>query len=143
MLAARALRFYAGLVAQSLSTTLIFLAGLVNLLPVSGVLSANRLQALYGVSLEDPNLLILMRHRAILFGIVGGLLVASAFRSPLRPVGLAVGLTSMISFVLIAWLVGNHNAELGRIVVADLVATVALLGSALLDHFAKKRQAAA
>ena len=120
---------------QTLSTTLILLTGLVNLLPVSGVLSANRLLALYGLALEDPNLLILMRHRAILFGIIGGLLVASAFHSPLRPVGLAVGLISMLSFVLIAWLVGSYNSELRRVVMVDLVASFALLGSALLDHF--------
>ena len=62
---------------QAISTALIFGVGLVNLLPVSGVLSANRLQALYGVAIEDVNFLVLMRHRAVLFGIVGGLLVAS------------------------------------------------------------------
>ena len=121
---------------QALSTTLILVAGLVNLLPVSGVLSANRLQTLYGVAFENANLLILMRHRAVLFGIVGGLLIASALHSPLRPVGLAVGLISMLSFVFIAWLVDGYNAELRRIVVVDLVASVALLGAVLLDHLA-------
>ena len=121
---------------QAISTALILVVGLVNLLPVSGVLSANRLQALYGIAIADADLLILVRHRAVLFGIVGGLLVASAFRVPLRPIGIAAGLISMLSFVLIAWLVGNHNAELRRVVVVDLVASVALLGAALLDHLA-------
>ncbi len=124
---------------QASSALLIVLAGLVNLLPVSGVLSAKRLQALYGVVLEDTNLLILMRHRAILFGIVGGLLLASAFHLPLRRVGLSIGLISMLSFVLIAGLVGGYNAELQRIIVFDLAASVALVCSALLDHFATRK----
>ena len=128
---------------QALSTTLILLAGLVNLLPASGVLSASRLQALYGIAFEDANLLILMRHRAILFGIVGGLLLASAYHAPLRPVAIAAGLVSMLSFVAIAWLVGGANPELRRVVVVDLVASAALLVSALLDHFAASRAGAA
>jgi hypothetical protein len=118
----------------ALSTTLIVLAGLLNLLPVSGVLSSQRLQSLYGVALQDPNVVILMRHRAILFGVVGCLLIASAFHPPLRPAGYAAGFVSMLSFVLIAWLVGSYNPELRRVVVVDLVASAALLGALLLDH---------
>lgn len=117
-----------------LATTLILLVGLANLLPVVGVLSATRLQALYGVGLEDPNLVILMRHRAVLFGVVGGLLVASAFHAPLRAVGLVVGLISMLSFISIAWLEGNYNAEIRRIVGVDLVASLALVGAAFIDR---------
>jgi hypothetical protein len=55
------------------------LVGLMNLLPVSGALSSSRLQGLYGVVLRDANLSILLRHRAVLFGVVGGLLLISAF----------------------------------------------------------------
>lgn len=118
----------------ALSTALILLVGLLNLLPVSGVVSGNRLQSLYGVVLQDPNLVILMRHRAVLFGVVGGLLVISAFHLPLRPAGYAAGFISMLSFVLIAWLVGSCNPELRRVVVVDLVASAALLGALLLDY---------
>ena len=88
------------------------------------------------VPVDDPNLLILLRHRAVLFAIVGGLLVASAVHTPLRPTGYAVGLVSMLSFVLIAGLAGRPNAELRRVVVVDLVASAALLSAALLDHLA-------
>ena len=61
-----------------MSTALILLVAVINLLPVSGVVSSGRLRALYGVPVDEPNLLILLRHRAVLFAIVGGLLVASA-----------------------------------------------------------------
>ena len=96
-------------------------------------------RSLYGVVLEDANLHILMRHRAILFGIVGGLLLVSAFHLPLRRIGLSIGLISMLSFVLIAGLVGGYNAELQRILVFDLAASVALVCSALLDHFTGRK----
>lgn len=107
---------------------------MINLLPVSGVVSGERLQALYGVAVESSDLEILMRHRAVLLAIVGGVLFASALHAPLRPVGFAVGLVSMASFILVAWLVGKPNAELRRVVAADLVALAALLGAALVDR---------
>jgi hypothetical protein len=59
---------------QALTTTPILFAALVNRAPVTGLLSAERLRALYGISFEGDTLLIRMRHRAVLFGIVGGLL---------------------------------------------------------------------
>jgi hypothetical protein len=118
---------------RRLTAALYLFAGVVNLLPVSGALSAARLEALYGIAFREPNLLVLMRHRAILFGIVGALLVASAFRPALRPVALPAGLVSMLSFVALAWGVGDVNAELRRVAVADLVGSAALVCAAVLD----------
>jgi hypothetical protein len=111
-------------------TKILFLvAALVNLAPVSGVFSVERLETLYGITLEDPNLIILLRHRAILFGIVGVLLAASAFRPSLRPIGVAAGLVSMLSFIAIGCLVGDYNEELRRVVLIDLVASALLIGA--------------
>ena len=107
-----------------------------NLAPVSGVASAERLRALYGVSLADPNLLILLRHRALLFGIVGGLLLAAAFHLPLRPVALAAGLVSMLSFVVLAHAVGGFNAELARVVRIDVGASLLLAVAGLISCYA-------
>jgi hypothetical protein len=111
-------------------TKILFLfAALVNLAPVSGVFSVENLETLYGITLEDPNLIILMRHRAILFGIVGVLLAVSAFRPSLRPIGVAAGLASMLSFIAIGYLAGDFNEELRRIVLIDLVASALLIGA--------------
>jgi hypothetical protein len=133
---------YAAASVRAVATTLILLVGLANLLPVVGALSATRLQVLYGVVLGDPNLVILMRHRAVLFGVVGGLLVASVVYVPLRTAGLVVGLISMLSFILIAWLVGNYNAELRRVVLVDILASLALLIAAILERFASSGRVA-
>lgn len=51
-----------------LITAVLFLVGVIDLLPLSGVLGANSLPALYGATFTDPNILMLMRHRAVLFG---------------------------------------------------------------------------
>ena len=114
-----------------LINALFLIAAFVNLAPVSGVLSADMLESLYGVAIEDPNLVILMRHRAVLFGIVGVLLVACVFRPALRPIGLAVGLTSMLAFVVIAYIVGDFNTRLQNAVWIDLAASALLLAGGI------------
>ncbi len=120
-----------------LAFALYLVAALGNLLPVVGVLSAARLESLYGVAIGDPNLLVLMRHRAVLFAIVGALLVAAAFRPAWRAAALAAGWASMLSFVALAWLVGDLNAELRRVAVVDVVLSAALGCAAALDARAR------
>ena len=124
---------------RALSTALVVLASLINLAPVLGAFSIERMQALYGVALQDPNLGILMRHRAVLFGIVGAIMIVSAFHPPLRPVGYAAGFVSMLAFLAIAWLAGGYNAEIQRVCMIDLLGLAALLGAWLIDRFAASR----
>jgi hypothetical protein len=106
------------------------LAGIIHLFPLPGVLGAGQLTRLYGVSADDPNLGILLRHRAVLFGLLGALLIVAAFRPDLRAVALIAGLVSTVSFLVIAWGVGGYNAQVARVVVADLLAVVLLLVAA-------------
>lgn len=106
------------------------LAGIIHLLPLPGVLGAGRLTRLYGVAADDPNLGILLQHRAVLFGLLGALLVAAAFRPELRVIALIAGLLSTVSFLVIAWGVGGYNAQIARVVAADIVAVVLLLVAA-------------
>ena len=118
---------------QQLSTLLFLVAAAINMAPVLGAVSPERMTALYGVDLADPNLQILMRHRAVLFGIVGGLLVVAAFHRPLRTLGYAIGFSSMLSFILIAWLVGGYSAEIERVILVDVVGIAALVGAGLVQ----------
>jgi hypothetical protein len=108
-------------------TALFVVVALVNLLPVSGVLGAARLEALYGMPFEDAGLLLLMRHRAVLFGLVGGLLLAAALRPALRPTAATIGLGSMLSFVVLALPPGAYGAALQRVFWVDVAASVMLI----------------
>lgn len=111
---------------QKTVTAMLLLASIIHLLPVSGVIGGERLAALYGVAITDPNIQILMRHRAVLFGLLGLFLAYAAFKPDLQPGAIVAGLVSVISFLLIAWSVGGYNEAIRKVVVADLVALVAL-----------------
>lgn len=105
-------------------------AGGVHLLPAVGVLSAQRLHALYGVNVNDAVTLLLLRHRAVLFGILGGAFLAAAFIPAWRVGAGCVALFSMLSFVALAK-AGNSTPAIRRIVRIDLMLG-AMLGLALL-----------
>lgn len=108
------------------SATLI-VAGIIHLVPMTGVLGADRLTSLYGLPMTDPNLVILMRHRAVLFGLLGAFMVYAAFRPALQLLAFVAGFISVLSFFWIAWSVGGYNDSIGRIVTGDIVALVSLL----------------
>ena len=80
-----------------------------------------------GSELSDPSLIVLMRHRAVLFGIVGGILLAGAADRTLRPMALGVGLVSVVTFLWIAR--GTNQPALVRVVRADWIALVALVSA--------------
>lgn len=109
----------------------LLLAGVVNALPVIGLLGSERLQALYGMAFDDPSLRILMRHRALLFGLLGGAMIAAAFMPHWRTPAALLGLVSMLGFIVLARLEGGGNAAIQRVVVADVIASVPLLAALL------------
>lgn len=110
-------------------TGLLVLVGIIHLLPVSGVMGVERLSALYGVALGDANLVILMRHRAVLFGLLGLFLLYAAFKPSLQSLAIIAGLVSVVSFIAIAWSVGGYNEPVRKVVIADIIAVVALVAA--------------
>ena len=110
---------------------MLLIVGIIHLLPLSGVLSANRLHMLYGIVVEDPNLEILMRHRAVLFGLLGAFLIAAAFLPSLQLAALVAGFASVVSFLYLAAAVGNFNEQVNRVVIADKVAVICLVVGAV------------
>ena len=106
---------------------LLVIVGLIHLVPVSGAFGAGPLARLYGLPINDPNLLVLLQHRAVLFAIVGGLLIAAAFKPEWRGLAIGIGVLSVGSFLLIAWAVGDYNALVARVVWVDGAALAMLV----------------
>jgi hypothetical protein len=108
-------------------SAMLVIVAIIHLLPVPGVLGRERLEALYGVAIADPNLAILMRHRAVLFGVLGLFFLVAAFRPQLHVPALVVGFASVVSFLWLAWSGGGYNTQVARVFSADLVALVCLV----------------
>jgi hypothetical protein len=109
------------------TTATLVAAGLIHLLPLAGVLGADKLAALYGIPIAGPDLAILMRHRAVLFGLIGVFCLAAAFHEPLRWAALLMALASVLAFLALAWGTGGYNGAIARVVTADVIAAVLLL----------------
>jgi hypothetical protein len=103
------------------------LVGLINLAPVIGVAGHTPLEALYGASIPDPTLLLLMQHRAVLFGIIGGLLLIATFHRPLRTAATGAGGISMASFDMLYLLSDPAPASLLPVAAIDAVALAAMI----------------
>lgn len=110
-----------------LVSAMLVVVAVIHLLPLSGVLGSERLAALYGLSINEPNLAILMRHRAVLFGLLGLFFLFAAFRPAFRTLAFIAGFVSVVSFLWLAWSVGGYNAQVARVFMADIVALACLI----------------
>jgi hypothetical protein len=106
---------------------MLLIVGIIHLLPLSGVISGQQLESLYGISLNDPNLVLLMRHRAVLFGLLGAFLCVSAFKSQWQGAALIAGFVSVLSFLLLEMTISSGNEKIMRVVIADWIALFCLI----------------
>ena len=109
---------------KTIKSILFIAVGLLNLVPVIGVVSADQIARLYGIDVDTTDLEVLMRHRAVMLGLVGMFLMAAAFRPSLQLPAAIAGLVSMASFVLLAFASGNVGPEVSRVANADIVGCI-------------------
>lgn len=110
------------------------LVAMLHALPLVGVLGPAWLSRLYGPCPDDPNVVLLLRHRAVLFGLLAAFLGYAAVHPALHGLALVAGVVSVGSFLLLAGDAGPLNAALAGVVRADRVA-LALLAAATVVHW--------
>ncbi|WP_225584857.1 phosphopantetheine adenylyltransferase [Acidovorax sp. ACV01] len=111
------------------------LVAVVHALPLVGVLGAGKLAQLYGTPVQDAGVELLLRHRAVLFGLLAAFMGYAATRAELHRLALVAGQVSVVSFLLLSWLQRGSglSAPLVMVVRVDGVA-LALLVVALAVH---------
>lgn len=117
------------------------IVAVIHLLPLSGFFGGEHLASLYGITLQDPNLEILMRHRAILFAILGSFLAYAAFRPSLQPIAFVAAFMSISTFFYLAYAVGGFNAAIRKVVIVDAIAAIAL-AIAIIVYYSQQRDPA-
>jgi hypothetical protein len=116
----------------------LILVAVIHALPVLGVLGATKLSQLYGITVQDPNLELLLRHRAVLFGLLAAVLAYAAIRPELQRLALVIGSVSVASFLVLARLSSSYNDALATVVRADWLALALLLVGAV-AHVARAK----
>ncbi|MEV6425253.1 hypothetical protein [Streptomyces sp. NPDC051662] len=118
-----------------LTTALFVVVGAVNLLPGVVALAPSQIATAYGVSVDGPDsadLTVLLRHRAVLLGLVGIALLCAAFIPSMRVPALVGGAVSMGSFLLFAYSTPALNDATMRVARIDIAAIALLAVTAVL-----------
>jgi hypothetical protein len=113
---------------------LLIIVGVINFLPVIGVLSAEKLHGAYSVELMGNDIIILMRHRALLFGLVGGFILYSVFKPSYQSAAMVMAAISMLGFLYFVWAAGDYNASIAKIAIIDLAGIVCLVIASALKY---------
>lgn len=112
---------------EALLSFALVVAAVINLMPLPGLWSVAHMESLYGIPVREPTLELLLRHRALLFGLIGLLMLAGAFHRPLQLAAILAALGSMVGFMVLAAQSPELAAPLRRVALADLIATLLLL----------------
>ncbi|NNE66389.1 MAG: phosphopantetheine adenylyltransferase [Pyrinomonadaceae bacterium] len=107
-------------------SVLLVIVGFINFFPVIGIVSSDVLAGLYGIDAPAGDLLILLRHRALLFGLLGALIIVSAFRERLQSIAICSGFVAMIGFILISLTEPEKGEAITSVANIDIVATLLL-----------------
>jgi hypothetical protein len=108
-------------------TAVLLVVAFIHGVPALGMFGTVRLARLYGLAIEDAGLLLLLRHRAVLFGLLAGFLAAAAFAPARHGQGLLAGIVSVGSFLGLAAGRRGLNTALARVYWVDVLALCLLL----------------
>jgi len=106
----------------------LFIAGIINIIPSILAFLPNKITKSYGIAIPNANYELLLRHRAILFGIVGGIMIYAAITKTHYTLAVCIGFISMVSYLLLIQLVnGPINQELTKVGNIDIIGILILL----------------
>ena len=116
---------------------LLITVGLINFLPVIGIISAEKLSAAYAVELIGNDIVILMRHRALLFGLIGGFMLYSVWKPSYQSVAMVMAAIFMLGFLFFVAAADHYNASITKIAIIDLIGLAGLAIAAGLKYLSR------
>lgn len=120
-----------------IASIILFIIGMINILPIIVFFDSSKTAKLYGVPIEGESLIILMRHRGVLLDLVGLTLIFAAFKPEFRIFAIAIALISKSAFIFLTFTASNYTTEVRQIALIDVGAMVLLL-AVLGIHFYSK-----
>ncbi len=112
---------------DKIASIILFIVGIINLLPIIVFFDSAKTVRLYGVPIDGESLTILMRHRAVLLGLVGSALIYAAFKPEFRIFAIVLALVSKLTFIFLTFIASSYTAEIKQVALIDVGAIVLLL----------------
>lgn len=112
----------------------LLVVGLINFLPIIGLLGVKKLEAIYKISLASNDLVILMQHRALLFGLLGGFILYSVFVPIYQNAAIVMAAASMIGFAALVLILGSTNSAILKVLYVDYVGIFCLALAVILKY---------
>jgi hypothetical protein len=106
---------------------ILFIVGIINILPIMVFFDSSKAQKLYGFPLEGESLTILMRHRGILLSLIGFALITAAFKSEYVILAVGLALISKIKFIFLTFTSASYTPEVQKVALIDVGSIVLLL----------------
>ncbi len=123
---------------QIINTVLIFIIGIVNILPIMAFFDITKTESLYGVKISGESLEVLMRHRGVLLAILGAGLIFSVFKPEFRFPIILAALVSKFVFIFLTYTTSNVSSEVGKVALIDVISIVVLAVALGIEFWAKK-----
>ena len=101
---------------------LFWVLALVHLVPMIAAIMPNQITKLYGIVPGDKTQIVLLQHRALLFGLVGAACALAAHNEAVRWPALIGAVVSMAAFIVMFLLHDPMGGALRKIVLVDLAA---------------------
>jgi len=118
-------------------TICLIIVGLINFIPTIAIISAQKLEAAYSIKLISNDLIILLRHRALLFGILGGFILYSVKATSYQGAAMIMAGISMLGYVVLMFTVGGYNEALYKVLIIDVVGIVILSLAVIFKYIIK------
>lgn len=106
---------------------LLIAVGLLNVAPAIVFFAPHRSSNLYGIELSDANLAVVMRHRAVMLGLLGAAMIYAAFRREVIVPVVVAALVGKASFLFLVYSTGTTGDELRSVGQFDIAAVACLI----------------
>ncbi len=110
----------------------LLVSAIVHLTPATGLIGGEAVRRLYGVAVADGNMDLLLRHRALMFALIGTPMLLAAISGQWRGAAILLGLINTVGFVVLAWPGENLTPELQRVMRIDAALIVPLIIAGLI-----------
>lgn len=117
---------------RNTAVAILVVIGVITASPVITALNPNGITSLYNVAFKDDAVLLLVRHRQVMLGVLGAALVYGAFFYHLRIVVITAAVVSKLAFIGLCITTPNLTPGIQRVIYFDAVSVVLLLIAAVI-----------